>query len=456
MKKQNEASVNGIRTVFSFLIALLHTAAFFYLVFFRYNRQFEAPLYTGGYLIVAMYAAGIGGLLLIMGGFRIGIERMFNLALAHGISIVIVDVISYFELSLIYRAFLPVLPIAIMFAAQLAASALWIYIGTLVWRKNVAVKNMILVYGDKNAEQLVYTVLAREDICRIQESVCYSPGDDLSAVEARILQYDTVLVYRIESAVRNDLLKFCYQNDIEVYLPPRISDIMIRGASEVNTFDSPMISCRVCTLSPEQRFVKRAFDLTASAIALVVLSPLFAVIALSIKLGDRGPVLYKQKRVTENGRVFEIYKFRSMIVDAEKNGAVKATEHDARVTPVGRVLRALRLDELPQLVNILKGDMSVVGPRPERVENHEEYCAKLPEFVFRTKVKAGLTGYAQIMGKYNTSPYDKLLLDLIYIQKFSFFLDLRLILQTIKILFVRESTEGFEQPDNGKDGNDYG
>ena len=453
MKKQRGSSVNGIRTAFSFLIALIHTAAFFWLVFYRYNRQFEAPLYTGGYLIVAMYAAGVAGLLLIMGGFRIGDERMFNLALAHGISLVFMDVISYFELSLIYRAFLPVLPIFLMFLAQLAVSALWIWLGTLLWRKNVAVKDMILVYGDKNAEQMVYTVLAREDICRIQESVRYRPGDDLSAVEERIKGYKTVLVYRIESSVRNDLLKFCYQNDIEVYLPPRISDIMIRGASEVNAFDSPMISCRVCSLTPEQRFVKRAFDVVASALAIVLLSPLLGVIALAIKLTDRGPILYKQKRVTENGRIFEIYKFRSMVVDAERFGAVKATDHDPRVTKVGGVLRALRLDELPQLVNILKGDMSVVGPRPERVENHEEYCAKLPEFVFRTKVKAGLTGYAQIMGKYNTSPYDKLLLDLIYIQKFSFFLDLRLILQTVKILFVRESTEGFEQTENGEEGN---
>ena len=193
------------------------------------------------------------------------------------------------------------------------------------------------------------------------------------------------------------------------------------------------------------QYIKRFFDIVLSLGAIVVLSPVLLLLAILIKIDSKGPVLFKQKRVTRHEKVFEIYKFRSMIVDAEKdNKVIPATDNDPRITPVGAFIRKLRFDELPQLFNILKGDMSLVGPRPERVEHHKAYSAQIPEFPYRTKVKAGLTGYAQIMGKYNTTPYDKLLLDLEYIQKFSFFLDFRLILLTVKILFMKESTEGFK------------
>ena len=153
-----------------------------------------------------------------------------------------------------------------------------------------------------------------------------------------------------------------------------------------------------------------------------------------------------QKRLTIDGRVFEVYKFRSMIVDAEKDGVARlASKNDNRITPIGKFIRAVRLDELPQLLNILKGDMSIVGPRPERPEIAKEYEKTMPEFAYRLKVKAGLTGYAQILGKYNTTPRDKLLLDMMYIEKYSLFLDIKLMLMTIKILFMSESTEGIDE-----------
>ena len=169
------------------------------------------------------------------------------------------------------------------------------------------------------------------------------------------------------------------------------------------------------------------------------------IVALLIKLYDGGPALFKQKRLTIDGKVFEVYKFRSMIVDAEKDGVARlASKNDNRITPIGKFIRAVRLDELPQLLNILKGDMSIVGPRPERPEIAEEYMKDMPEFAYRLKVKAGLTGYAQILGKYNTTPRDKLLLDMMYIEKYSLFLDIKLMLMTIKILFMSESTEGVD------------
>ena len=211
-------------------------------------------------------------------------------------------------------------------------------------------------------------------------------------------------------------------------------------------FDTPLLVCKNTGLNLLQKFVKRFFDILLSLIALAVFSPFMLIIALAIKFYDKGPVFYKQKRATINNKGFDILKFRSMIVDAEKdNKSIPATDHDPRITPVGRFIRAIRFDELPQLINILKGDMSIVGPRPERVEHIEEFSREIPEFKFRLKVKGGLTGYAQVYGKYNTTAYDKLRLDLMYIQNYSFLLDLKLILSTIKILFIKESTEGFDK-----------
>ena len=179
---------------------------------------------------------------------------------------------------------------------------------------------------------------------------------------------------------------------------------------------------------------------------MIVAAPIMLVVAIAIKIEDRGPVFYKQKRTTRYGETFDILKFRSMIVDAEKAGiSIPATGHDPRITKVGRVIRAMRIDELPQILNILKGDMSIVGPRPERVEHVEEYTRKIPEFEYRLKVKGGLTGYAQIYGKYNTGAYDKLRMDLLYIENYSILLDIKLILTTIRIMFSKDSTEGFDK-----------
>ena len=214
----------------------------------------------------------------------------------------------------------------------------------------------------------------------------------------------------------------------------------------MHMFDTPLLLSRNNGFSIEERFVKRLCDILISLTALILASPFMLVISILIKMYDGGPVFFRQERCTIGGKVFSIHKFRSMIVGAEKEGEViPATEEDPRVTPVGKFLRKTRMDELPQFIDILKGDMSVVGPRPERVEHVEEYTKEIPEFVYRLKVKGGLTGYAQIYGKYNTTAYDKLKLDLMYIQNYSILLDFKLIIMTIKIIFMKESTEGFEE-----------
>ncbi len=182
-------------------------------------------------------------------------------------------------------------------------------------------------------------------------------------------------------------------------------------------------------------------DIVIASVLLVITSPILLVSAVCIKKNDGGSVFFRQKRATANGRVFEIYKFRTMKENVENRSAVK---DDDRITSVGRVLRKYRIDELPQLLNIVRGDMSLVGPRPEMLENVEDYEKELPEFRYRLRMKAGLTGYAQVFGKYNTSSKDKLMLDLMYIENYSLIRDIQLLFQTLMVIFkAEESTEAF-------------
>ncbi|MBQ3774135.1 MAG: sugar transferase, partial [Pseudobutyrivibrio sp.] len=299
---------------------------------------------------------------------------------------------------------------------------------------------LLMVYGNKESVSLKLKMDTRTDsynICRI-----VSIDEGIDNIIDLLVDYDGIVISDVSAEQRNDLLKYCYMHEIETYITPKISDVIISGGEGIHQFDTPIVLINTTGLTPEQRIVKRFFDVVLCVIAAVVLSPLMLIIAAAIKLEDHGPVFYKQARVTRDGKVFDILKFRSMVEDAEQR---PATDDDDRITKVGHVIRATRVDELPQLFNIIKGEMSIVGPRPERIEHVQKYTEAIPEFEFRSKVKGGLTGFAQIYGKYNTSAYDKLKLDLMYIENYSFLLDLKLILMTIRIVFKKESTEGFDK-----------
>ena len=259
-----------------------------------------------------------------------------------------------------------------------------------------------------------------------------------------INSFDAFLLNDIPTSAKNTILKQCFAHDKRVYYVPKISDIIVKTSKELNQLDTPLYVCKNSSISFIDNTLKRLFDIGSSAIALLLLSPIFAVVALAIKLEDGGPVFFTQERCTLGGETFMILKFRSMIVDAEKDGRPHpAGEKDDRITKVGRFIRATRVDELPQLINILRGDMSVVGPRPERVEHVEKYSADIPEFALRNKVKGGLTGYAQVYGKYNTTALDKLKMDFVYIMNYSLRLDLEIIFETLKTVLTKEKTEGF-------------
>ena len=285
---------------------------------------------------------------------------------------------------------------------------------------------------------------ARKDKYNISKII--PAGVGFEAICREMEGHDAVILNEVPMVLRNQLLEYGYRHRIRTYVAPELTDIMIRGAKSNSLFDTPLLVVKGTGLSPMERIAKRAMDIVLCSLAMVVAAPIMLVVAIAIKLEDGGPVFYKQKRMTRGGREFEILKFRSMIVDAEKHaGAVLATDKDPRITKVGRFIRATRLDEIPQILNILKGDMSIVGPRPERKVLAEEIAKELPEFDYRLKVRGGLTGYAQIYGKYNTSAYDKLRLDLMYIENYSLLLDIKLIIMTLRIIFSKDATEGADK-----------
>ncbi len=329
------------------------------------------------------------------------------------------------------------------FAAGIIVAILSVIIFAKINKKATPKINIALIYGTDNAVSLKIKLDALKNEYNITKLI---PSDkDIRYIEKVIKDYDAVMLNDLKGQYRNDVLKLCYRMKKPVYVVPKVTDILIRDAKELNVVDTPLLFIDKGGLTAMQRFAKRAMDICCSALAMLVASPIMLVIALAIKLEDGGPVFYKQKRATLDEKEFDILKFRSMIVDAEKGGfSIPATGLDPRITKVGRIIRPFRLDELPQIINILKGDMSIVGPRPERLEHVYKYSEDVPEFSYRLNVKGGLTGYAQIFGKYNTSAYDKLRLDLIYIQNYSLLLDIKLILLTVPVLFSKESTEGFE------------
>lgn len=398
----------------------------------------------GNYVVLALYAVLLFFFSNMYGSLKIGRFRRIEVLLSQYLSLFLTNVVMYVVISLLAFRFVTPFYLFVVLLAEMLVSTIWNVIVIKLYNRIFQPWKILLVYGERPAADLVYKVEARRDKYAIYDAVNINEG--MEQIKKRILDFQAVIIGDIPAVERNDVLKYCYAKKVRAYVIPKISDIILMGADRIHVFDTPFMLSRGYTLSFDQRFGKRTLDIILSVSLLIAASPFMLLTALAIKLYDHGPVFYSQVRCTKGGKEFAIYKFRSMIVDAEKKGGVQlAKEHDERITPVGRVIRAARIDELPQLFNILKGDMSFVGPRPERPELIKEYSQEMPEFVFRMRVKAGLTGYAQVYGKYNTTPYDKLKLDLFYIENYSFWTDMKLILMTVKTIFKPASTEGIEQ-----------
>ena len=421
------------------------TAAYAAVWMFCYNDSIYFPFYRkGNWLLIAVYAIILWFFSKIYGGIRIGYLTKGEIIYSLSLSVFLTDIITYLQICLIGRAIVSPVPILMLFVADVLLITLWTFAASALYTALFPPKRMIVVYGSSLAQSIVEKMSVRTDKYQICTAVEISVGYD--EICAKILDYDAVVICDISNELRNKIMKFCFYCSKRAYVVPKISDILLGGAESLTLFDFPILLCRNSGISFEQRVFKRCFDLVLSSFALILTSPIMLITAILIKLEDGGKIFYRQKRCTLDGRIFEILKFRSMVQDAESDGVARlACEGDARITKVGRAIRSLRIDELPQFINILKGDMSVVGPRPERPEISEQYQEKMPEFDFRLKAKAGLTGMAQVLGKYNTTPYDKLKYDLMYIENYSVWLDIKLIFMTIKILFTPSSTEGIEK-----------
>ncbi len=398
----------------------------------------------GNYVVIILYALSLSLFYNVFGALKIGRMRIFEATLTQVLSILAVNFVTYLQLCLIGRwRFLEYIePILWMTLADLVVAGIWVRATQWIYVRLYPPRKLLAVYGKYSPDGLLRKMAARKDRYAIEETI--SIDRDMEQIKEKICQYRNVILADIPDEIRNKLVKFCFEQNIRCYTVPKISDIMIKSAAEVHEFDTALLLFRNNGLNIEQRFLKRAFDILVSLIAIVVLSPLMLLIALMVKHYDGGPVIFRQERLTEDGKIFMLYKFRSMRMDSEKGEYCLTRKEDDRVTPVGRILRNIHFDELPQIFNILKGEMSFVGPRPECPGLAEQYEQMIPEFGYRLKVKAGLTGYAQVYGKYNTTPYDNLKLDLTYIKNYSFWLDVKLMLLTVKILFQRENTEGGE------------
>ena len=445
MKKNPSGTKSLIRFAEGIFEIALLTIIYFVIWRNGYDRSlFPAYLGKGKYVLIGVYALLAAVLFFAYDGFKFGYLRISDAVMSQMISMFAVNFITFWQLCLIANKVITPMPMLIALLLDAVVVVVCVILFTWVYHKVYSPKNMAMILGNNDAVTLKFKMETRPDKYRIKKLIPVESG--LENIYQQIPKYDAVILNDIPADIRNKILKFCYQNEIRTYVTPKLSDIIVRGATPNNLFDTPLLLVKGQGLTSVQRFFKRAMDLAICLPAMVVALPIMLVVAIAIKLEDGGPVFYKQARATLGGEEFEILKFRSMIVDAEKEGkSIPATGNDPRITKVGRITRATRIDELPQILNIIKGDMSIVGPRPERLEHMEKYSQDTPEFYFRTKVKGGLTGYAQIYGKYNTSAYDKLRLDMMYIENYSLLLDIKLILMTVRIMLTKESTEGFEK-----------
>lgn len=436
-RKKEQAFVFFVST----FIIVLNVVSFFLIWFYVLEQGSLKSLdYATHRILLFIYVIVFIYLSNVFDGFAFNrrriTENIYSLSLASFLSLCL----FYFLETLAFRLIRSPLYLLLSLICSIIINILFcIYANRRIF-SNYKKKKTIIYYKDDDdlirVKQLTYFDIKYE----ILDTVKNPQSDDIN------LECDAVFISGIETNIRNVIIKKYVENKKEIFIFPSVSDVVVSGGKYVEEFFFPMVRLSRSNRDVVYLFMKRFFDIVFSLIALIVLSPLMIITALIIKLYDGGPVFYKQNRLTINGKVFTIYKFRSMKQDAENDGVARlVSKNDNRITPVGKVIRSIRFDELPQLLNILKGDMSIVGPRPERPEIVEDYLKEHPSFNLRLQVKAGLTGYAQLYGRYNSEPVDKLKMDLFYINNMSLFFDLKMIILTVKILFQKESTESVEE-----------
>lgn len=433
-------------------------------ILFRYD-SFHITIETGfryNVFVILGYGVCVYFFGLIYNVYLVGYSRVRTLILAQGITQLFSLVVVYLVVSVAWNRFRSPIVFPALLFFQFLWDALWSSAANLLYFRMNPPKATILIYRNSTDLQKIGSILRQPDnqLFRVERKLAFDGS--FPELLPQLEGFEAIIVAGINSSCRNGILKYCQEKDVLGLFLPHLGDLIMQQARHIQSFDAPVMTVRRKTLNTEYAIIKRVFDMLASLLGLVILSPVLLLTSLAIKLCDRGPVFYRQTRLTKDGKEFQILKFRSMRVDAEKgSGARLCSGNDDRITPVGRVIRKFRLDELPQFWNILCGDMSFVGPRPERPEIAELYSKTITNFPLRLQVKAGLTGYAQVYGKYCTGPYEKLEFDLLYIKDMNILTDIRLLFATVSVLFSPESTEGVqsgqttalqvEPPDETKD-----
>ena len=435
--KDSARMAMGLANIFIYEIVFLFTLMTGYINYFFY--------YSNGYLVFfGLYLV----LFLVFGRlfsyFSLGETTTTDLFLSYALTHLFVDFMVYMILCLITLRLIPVWPILLMFIVQLIIGALLLYLENRYIRRNFPPVKVVAIRGEShynligklnNINDLSMNVIRTVDLKDL----------DYQKIDKVLEGADGVVTLDVHHENKKKIFKACYERKLLIFDVPSITDMLLATSDILHIVDTPILKINKFGPTQVEKIFKRLIDVIGSIILIVLTSPIMLLVAVAIKLQDGGDILYKQIRLTKDEREFKILKFRSMIMNAEKNtGVVLAKENDKRITTVGKFIRKTRFDELPQLINILIGDMSFVGPRPERPEIYDEICKTMPEFRYRLVAKAGLTGYAQVYGKYNTSLRDKLLLDLYYIENYSLIADIKLILLTVKIIFNKEATEGIK------------
>ena len=450
-RKRHVGNENSYRLRLIKYVHWLVTVAIFFVFWLRFRypngnwhvtRAFRYDIF-----IFLGYAALLVWFNKTFNSYVLGYFRIRSLTFSQFLSDFFSVIIIYVAVSIAWLKIHNPLPFLPMLFIQAIWNSAWSYFATYFYYRVASRYHTVVIYRSRNDLVRFGDISGKpiERLFNVEKFIQYD-GTDFFKIKDELAPYDALFAAGVNPTLMNALCKYCAEENVRGFFLPHIGDVIMSGAEHIKSFTTPVLSVRRATKAFEYLFVKRAFDIFASGLGLIILSPFMLLTAILIKAYDGGPVFYKQVRLTKDGREFKIIKFRSMRMDAEKDGIARLStgEKDPRITPVGHVIRACRLDELPQLWNILTGDMSVVGPRPERPEIAREYEKYLPGFNLRLQVKGGLTGYAQVYGKYSTNPYEKLEFDLLYINKMNIITDLELIFNTFRILFSKESTEGVE------------
>lgn len=441
------------KTVVFILKATLYVLiiATFFLVFGTEHEWILRPSRTAGVTFVT-FCVLEAALISVYGGYLIGRLKSKPIIISMSLATVITDLVTHLQLCIMsvnannnnYFVYESPHLLVLVIAIQIALIVLFAYFGNYVYFTiNSPEKCCIITSSEESLNNIASKIKRYKKQYCITDMVHYSSKNVFDIINRN----DTVFLYDIPAKERTLLDEYCYAKSKNIYYNFEMNDIVTLAAKTVVLDDKPLVSAVISDLSLEQKFVKRAMDLFISIVGIILTGPIMIACAIAIKAEDGGHVFFRQTRATKGGKLFQVYKFRTMKEQDSVNRSV--TDDDDRITKVGNYLRKFRIDELPQLFNIIKGEMSVVGPRPEMIENVDKYTEELPEFAYRLRVKGGLTGYAQIAGKYNTSPKDKLVLDLMYIEKYSLWLDFKLILQTVTVVLkASDSTEAFGKTSN--------